>query len=132
MKQHKKLHIIVAEDNLFYQQLIAKQLEPISAAIHFFTNGEDCVDKMEIYRPDLIVLDNNLGGAMSGLDTLKIIRLKNQEIPVILFSTDQALDSAENLSLYGFFVYVEKNNSGFKSLKNRIMESKVYAQSPNL
>jgi CheY-like chemotaxis protein len=126
MKQIKKLCIIVVEDNLFYQQLIAKQLESISTEIHFFTNGEDCLEEVADSKADLIVLDNNLSGVLSGLETLKQIRRVDSLIHVILFSTEPGLDTEENLSLYGHFEYVEKNNTGFKKLKERIMKSEIY------
>jgi len=128
MKQIKKLCIIVVEDNLFYQQLIAKQLESISTAIHFFTNGEDCLENFTGYKADLIILDNNLGGEVSGLETLKLIRLIEPNIHVILFSTDSGLDTEENISSYGLFDYIEKNNAGFKKLKDRIIYSEVYSE----
>ncbi len=128
MKYIKKLCIIVVEDNLFYQQLIAKQLESISTAIHFFTNGETCLEELTGCKADLIVLDNNLGGELSGLDTLKRIRTVDTQIHIILFSTELGLDTEENLSLYGHFEYVEKNNAGFKKLKERIVKSEVYTE----
>ncbi len=122
MKKSKNLTIIIVEDNLFYQQLIAKQLETISSTIHFFTNGEDCMKNLHSYKPDLIVLDNNLGGVMTGLDTLKAIRLAEPKVHVVLFSSEFGLNTIENLSLYGVFEYVQKNDFGFKNLKDRIME----------
>ncbi len=128
MKYIKKLNIIVVEDNLFYQQLIAKQLDAISTTIHFFSNGEDCLKALAGCKADLIVLDNNLDGVLSGLETLKHIRISDFRIHVILFSTELGLDSEENLSLYGHFEYIEKNNAGFKKLKERIMKSEVYME----
>ena len=122
MKQNKGLCIIIVEDNLIYQQLIAKQLESISSTIHFFTKGEECIDKLESFRPDIVVLDNNLEGALSGLDTLKVIRLTEPYIHVILFSSELRLNTTENLSFYGVFEYLEKNSAGFKKLKDRILE----------
>src|SRR6188472_2343613 len=108
MKQNKGLCIIIVEDNPIYQQLIAKQLESIISTIHFFTKGEECIDKLESFRPDIVVLDNNLEGALSGLDTLKVIRLTKPYIHVILFSSELRLNTTENLSFYGVFEYLEK------------------------
>ena len=122
MKQNKDICIIIVEDNHFYQQLIAKQLESVSSNIHFFTSGEECINKMESHKPDIIVLDNNLEGKMSGLDTLKSIRVIAPYIHIILFSSELQLNTTENLSFYGMFEYVEKNNAGFKKLKDRILE----------
>lgn len=120
MTSSRKLNIFIAEDNLFYQQLIAKQLEPIASAIHFFTTGEDCVAALRDLVPDLIVLDNNLEGSLSGLETVKLIRICMPEVYVILFSSEQALNSQQNILLYGDFDYVEKNVNAFSCLKDKI------------
>jgi len=122
MKQQKNICIIIVEDNLFYQHLIAKQLQPVSSAIHFFTSGEDFIADIASYRPDIIILDNNLDGVMTGLDTLKFIRITKPAIHVILFSSELNLDTTENLTFYGVFEYLEKNTAGFKKLKERIVE----------
>jgi len=125
MKQQKDLCIIIVEDNLFYQHLIAKQLEPVSSAIHFFSSGEECVANIDGYRPDIIVLDNSLAGVMNGLETLKLLRVTEPAIHVILFSSEPGLNTTENLSHYGVFEYLEKNSAGFKKLKDRILEIKL-------
>lgn len=127
MKRNRKLRIFIVEDNLIYQQLIAKQLESISYAIHFFTKGEDCIENIPQSNPDLIVLDNDLDGSFSGLDTLKLIRILYTDLYVIIFST-QALNTAENLSYYGTFEFVEKNDRAFSCLKEKICTSKVFLQ----
>ena len=88
MNQNKKLKIFVVEDNLIFQQLIAKQLETLSYAIKFFTQGEDCIKELSTNVPDIIVLDNSLAGTMSGLDTLKVIRVLHPELYIVIFSTD--------------------------------------------
>ena len=59
--------IFVVEDNLIYQNLIAKELESISQNIHFYTTGEACVSELD-KQPSVIVLDYNLDGQMNGLD----------------------------------------------------------------
>lgn len=126
MTPDKKLRIFVVEDNIFIQQLIAKQLETISYAVHFFSSGEGCLEALHDTCPDLVVLDNHLDGALSGLETLKVIRMCQPELYVILFSSEQSLCSAENRVLYGDFDYVEKNINSFGILHKKIAVSKVF------
>jgi len=61
--------IFVVEDNLIYQNLIAKELESVSRNIHFYTNGESCLEELD-KGPSVIVMDYNLDGKLNGLDTL--------------------------------------------------------------
>ena len=124
--ENKSLIIFVVEDNPIYQHLVTKKLDPVTDAIHFFASREVCIDKLRNSQPDIIVLNNDLEGALSGLDTVRTIRSTNQELCVIIFSGVQGLDTAENLSTYGHFEYVEKDEMAFSHLKNKICTTEVY------
>jgi len=128
MKQNKKLRIFIVEDNLLFQQLIAKELESISCSLHSFTNGEDCIDHLQYSIPDVLVLDNNLEGEISGLETLKLIRVLHADLYIVLFSTQEALNTKENLAYYGNFDFVEKTITSFTELRQKICNSRIYHQ----
>lgn len=124
MKKSQTLKIFIVEDNLIYQQLIAKELESISADIHFFTKGEACIDALSL-NPAIIVLDYDLAGKINGLDTLKSIREFNPSIYTVMFSNQKDLNCEKNRSLYGLFDFVEKKESSFCSLKEKIASNCV-------
>jgi DNA-binding NtrC family response regulator len=124
MKKHQTLKIFIVEDNLIYQQLIAKELESISGDIHFFTKGEACLAALDL-NPAIIVLDFDLAGQINGLDTLKSIREFNPEIYTVMFSNQQELNCEKNFSLYGLFDFVEKKETGFYSLKEKITSNYI-------
>jgi len=132
MKQNNKLRIFIVEDNLLFQQLIAKELESISYSQYLFTNGEDCIEKLRQLKPDVIVLDNNLEGPMTGLETLKAIRGFDNDLYIIIFSTDEGIDSLENIASYGNFDYVEKTLASFTQLKQKICNSQIYTEKTSL
>jgi len=119
MKQYDRPTIFIVEDNLLYQQLIAKELETLSDDIYFFTKGELCLK--ELYRnPEIIILDYNLEGEINGLDTLKEIRKLNDTIQIILFSSQKNIYNRENLLRYGSFDFLEKKRHSFGKLKEII------------
>ena len=126
MNYEKKLMIFVVEDNPIYQQLIARQLEPLTYSLHLFSSGEDCIAKLKSAAPDMIVMDNSLDGELSGLQTVRRIRETNGELYVLVFSTEPDLDSADNLRLYGNFDYVEKKETAFALLRDKVFLSEVY------
>ena len=86
MELNQQPVIFVVEDNLIYQSLIAKELESIGGDIHFYTNGEACLNELD-KKPSVIVMDYNLEGEMNGLDTLQQVRNTNPDVYVILFSS---------------------------------------------
>ena len=126
MNYEKKLMIFVVEDNPIYQQLIARQLEPLAYSLQLFSNGEDCISKLKQALPDMIVMDNSLDGELSGLQTVKKIRETNGDLYVLVFSTQPDLNSAANLRIYGKFDYVEKKETAFALLRDKVAQSEVY------
>ena len=89
MKSKDEPRIFIVEDNLLYQQLIAKELESLSGDIFFFTKGEQCLKSLD-KNPAIVILDFNLEGVINGLDTLQAIRAFNDATYVILFSSQKS------------------------------------------
>jgi two-component system OmpR family response regulator len=119
MKHIEEPRIFVVEDNLLFQQLIAKELESLSGEIYFFTKGEHCLKALD-KRPSIVVLDYHLDGEINGLDTLEAIRKFDDYILIILFSSQKSVYSRRNISRYGEFAFLEKKNKSFGKLKQTI------------
>ena len=120
MNPKGQLVIFVVEDNLFYQQLIAKELESVTATIYFYTNGENCLRELD-KQPVIIIMDFNLEGSLNGLETLQQVRRINPSIRVIVFSSETELHTRENLLKYGRFHFLEKTIDSFRELKQLVM-----------
>jgi two-component system OmpR family response regulator len=115
--------IFIVEDNLLYQQLIARELEDFGGPLFFYTTGEHCLANI-CRRPSIVVLDYNLDGELNGLETLEEIRKFDPSIFVILFSSQKDLHSNENQRRYGSFDFLEKKEQSFTLLK-QLLKAKV-------
>lgn len=115
--------IFIVEDNLLYQQLIARELEGFGGPLFFYTTGEHCLANI-CRRPSVVVLDYNLDGEINGLETLEEIRKFDPSIFVILFSSQKEVYSSENQRRYGSFDFLEKKEQSFSLLK-QILKAKV-------
>jgi two-component system, OmpR family, response regulator len=115
--------IFIVEDNLLYQQLIARELEGFGGPLFFYTTGEHCLANI-CRRPSIVVLDYNLDGEINGLETLEEIRKFDPSIFVILFSSQKEVYSSENQRRYGSFDFLEKKEQSFSVLK-QILKAKV-------
>jgi CheY-like chemotaxis protein len=113
----------IVEDNLLYQQLIARELEDFGGPIYFYTTGEHCLANI-CRKPSIVVLDYNLDGEINGLETLEEIRKFDPSIFVILFSSQKDLHSNENQRRYGSFDFLEKKEQSFTLLK-QLLKAKV-------
>jgi DNA-binding NtrC family response regulator len=116
-QQHQKIFIV--EDNLLYQQLIARELETLAGEIHFYTKGESCLQDLYM-NPSVIILDYNQEGEMNGLDTLQEIRKFDPCVFVILFSNQKDINTKENKRQFGSFNFVEKKDRSFSMLRKMI------------
>ena len=115
--------IFIVEDNLLYQQLIARELESLGGQIFFYTSGEYCVANL-CRKPSIVVLDYNLEGEINGLETLEEIRKFDPSIFVVLFSSQKEVYSSENRRRYGSFDFLEKKDHSFSLLK-KLLQAKV-------
>jgi two-component system OmpR family response regulator len=115
--------IFIVEDNLMYQQLIARELESFGGQFFFYTTGEHCIADLS-RRPSIVVLDYNLDGDINGLETLEEIRKFDPSIFVVLFSSQKELYNNENRQRYGSFDFIEKKDKSFSLLK-KFIETKV-------
>jgi CheY-like chemotaxis protein len=115
--------IFIVEDNLLYQQLIARELESFSDEFYFYTTGENCIANLD-KRPSIVVLDYNLDGEINGLETLEEIRKFDPSIFVVLFSSQKEVQSNENQKRYGSFDFLEKKDHSFALLK-QLLQAKI-------
>ena len=118
MELRSKLQIVIVEDNLMYQQMIAKQVQHIGDEVHFFTKGETCVEELSKMSPDLLVLDYNLEGDMNGLDILKHVRSSHPNTFAVVYSTEEGLNTQENFDHFGHVVYIEKRDNSIGYLQS--------------
>src|SRR3954469_6440459 len=101
MAPRTKLQIVIVEDNLMYQQMIARQVQSLGDEVLFFTKGETCIAELENISPDLLVLDYNLDGEMNGLDILKHVRSTHPNTFAVVYSTEEGLNTQENFDQFG-------------------------------
>ncbi len=87
--------------------------------IHLFTTGEDCIKALR-NQPDIIILDYNLNSvnkdAANGMAILEAIKKLNRDIPVILFSSQDAYSVALQSINRGATQYVIKDESAFEKI----------------
>jgi|SRR5215467_11462357 len=126
MKRKVEPRIFIVEDNLVYQQLIAKELEALAGEIHFYTKGENCLEDLH-KNPSIIILDYNLDGEINGLDTLQEIRKFSDQVYIIMFSSQKSINTRENLNRYGPFTFLEKKFQSFGKLKQVIFSDYLSA-----
>ncbi|HBY77571.1 MAG TPA: two-component system response regulator [Cyanobacteria bacterium UBA11148] len=79
--------VLVVEDNLTQQQVLSWVLKKMGLTVIVANDGVEALEKVNIYSPDLVVLDIILP-RMNGYEVCRRLRsdVKTQNLPVVMCS----------------------------------------------
>ena len=97
--------LFVVDDDRSHSKTLTLWLEEQGYRVEVFQDGELCLNMLD-ENPSAICLDFNL--STGGLSLLKRLRLANRDIPVLVITSDNALDSAVEAMKIGAFDYMVK------------------------
>jgi len=114
---------LVDDDAVFLKSLEIEFLHHADFTIETFSTGERCLEHLS-QHPDVIILDYHLDGvdkdAMNGMQTLDKIKAFDQDIPVIMLSSQDKIDVAIECMHHRAFDYVVKSETAFFRLQKII------------
>lgn len=118
-----KAHIAVLDDEPRMAEIVAMLLRRESYKVQSFTDPVEFVEKLDDLSFDLLLTDLKMPG-LGGLEVLKRVRDKDQEVPVILLTAHATIQTAIEAMRMGAFDYLEKpfENDQIKSLVARALD----------
>jgi len=123
MSDRKMLIFLVDDDALFLKYLEIEFANSTDSVVKTFSTGEQCIQNIS-ENPDFIILDYHLNSvdknAINGLETLDRIRTINQQIPVIILSSQDKIEVAINCMKHKAFDYIVKSETAFLRLQKTI------------
>jgi DNA-binding NarL/FixJ family response regulator len=119
----KRIRVFLVDDDMLFlkalEHSIINKLPLLE--IKTFQTGEACLQQMKL-KPDVIVLDyclnSQLAYAWDGIDILKRIKVLNPTTKVILLSSQDSIEVADDCFKNGLFEYVSKSKTAFVKINN--------------
>ncbi|OGP88893.1 MAG: two-component system response regulator [Deltaproteobacteria bacterium RBG_16_48_10] len=79
----KRILVVDDEENIRF--LFKEELEEEGFLVELASSGEEALERLSLFRPDLITLDIKMPG-MNGIEVLKRIRELERNLPIVLCS----------------------------------------------
>jgi DNA-binding NarL/FixJ family response regulator len=97
--------ILIVDDDRTTAKVMQLYLESFGFEVpDIACTGAEAIEKTKALKPDLILMDVNLGEGLDGIDTAEVI-IKNFQTPVVYVTShtdEQTLDRAQLTNPYGF------------------------------
>jgi len=118
-KGMSKLRLLIVEDNKLFRQTLRESLQKSfpEIAIEEAANGVDALKRVDLFAPDLILMDIRLPGE-SGLGLTKKIKTIYPDIIIFALTSYDSLECREAASRYGADRYIPKDS--FKRVEELI------------
>jgi len=109
---HRRLHILVAEDNTTNRIIAVKMLEKLGHVAEAVANGEEAVESLRRIPYDLVLMDCQMP-VLDGFEATKIIRapgsgVRNPHVPIIALTAHAMKGDRDRCLEAGMNDYVSK------------------------
>jgi DNA-binding NarL/FixJ family response regulator len=107
-----KLVFFVDDDKMILNLLEYTFKSRSGIQVKTFFSGEECLENMHL-KPDLVVLDHLFPedtGQLSGLDVIRKMREVNQEVSIVVLSSQQDKDLIDQFLKVGAKQYISKDD----------------------
>jgi len=123
----EKPRILVVDDELPVCKSICSALAPDDYAVDMALSAEEALKKEEDSEYDVVITDLMMPG-LSGLDLLKALKDRRQDVRVIMVTGYPSIESAVQSIKFGAFDYIPKpfTPNDLRSLVSRALESRRY------
>lgn len=125
------VNIMIADDHSMIREGL-KQLLELDGDIKVIAeanNGKDCLEKLNTYHPDVLLLDINMP-EMNGLQVLEILKERKSDIKVLVLTVHNEVEyllKAVEIGISGYMLK-DSNSSGLKNAIFSIIEGEDYIQ----
>jgi DNA-binding NtrC family response regulator len=101
------MRILIVDDEEVLRDVLDVVLRREGFDVISASSGEEALNLLDTEEVDLMILDIMLPG-ISGIDTLRSVRISNPDLPVIIITAFSSIDGAIEAMKHGAFHYIPK------------------------
>lgn len=118
--------IFLVDDDPMFREMLRDKLIANNNTYEIceFSTGEQCLRSMDL-NPDVVILDYHLDNlqkdAANGMEILKTIKEENENLPVIILSSQAKYGVAMDLIIKGAYYYIRKDEESAFDETNKLI-----------
>ncbi|HVS32453.1 MAG TPA: sigma-54 dependent transcriptional regulator [Thermoanaerobaculia bacterium] len=101
------MRVLIVDDEEVLRDVLDAVLRREGFDVVPASSGEEALNIVETEEVDLVILDIMLPG-ISGIDTLRALRISNPNLPIIIITAFSSIDGAIEAMKHGAFHYIPK------------------------
>lgn len=127
----EKINVMIADDHSLIREGL-KQLLEFDGTIKVVgeaSNGVECLDKLDVYNPDVLLLDINMP-EMNGIEVLKKMKEDDSQIKILILTVHNEMDylmKAVDIGVDGY-ILKDSQSSELKKAINAVKDGENYIQ----
>ena len=127
----EKINVMIADDHSLIREGL-KQLLEFDGTIKIVgeaSNGIECLDKMNVYNPDVLLLDINMP-EMNGIEVLKKMKDDNSQVKVLILTVHNEMDylmKAVDIGVDGY-ILKDSESAELKKAIRAVRDGENYIQ----
>jgi DNA-binding NarL/FixJ family response regulator len=116
-----KMKTLIVEDNANYRQILKDSLQTLfpSMVIHEATEGNEALERVVTFQPELIFMDIRLPGE-NGLQLTEKIKTRYPDTKVVILTSYDSLEYREAAIRCGANCFISKDSLSWQQIKNLI------------
>jgi DNA-binding NtrC family response regulator len=103
----RNMRVMIVDDEEVLRDVLEVVVRREGFEVVLASSGEEALNLLDGEEVDLIILDVMLPG-ISGIDTLRAIRISNPTLPVVVITAFSSIDGAIEAMKFGAFHYIPK------------------------
>ncbi len=108
MAEIKGTKVLVVDDESPIREVLAASLEDEACVVELAQNGEEALEKLKSFKPQITLLDIWMPGSFDGIQVLQKAKEENYDTEFVMMSGHGTIETAVNATKLGAWDFIEK------------------------